>query len=239
MKRILLIIMIVLCVGVACPGLAQAAPDSTENVKELNFVFLHGMGGHSGDLQLLADGIAAQMPAYITNYGYDHPGISIKTYTLSRCYPNDVDIDTWAHNIADAINQHFSGKKNLVLIGHSMGGKTALYTVAHNIGNIAEKVAMVVTINSPVKSLDNYYYVGGDTALDFWGAQYILSNQGVLDSLVSYDSSQDGQWISSNKHWLAFVSSEASPLSSQFDVSGVDALPIDIDDLMINYLSVC
>jgi hypothetical protein len=32
-----------------------------------------------------------------------------------------------------------------------MGGKTALYAVAHNIGNIAERVDAVITINSPVK----------------------------------------------------------------------------------------
>jgi pimeloyl-ACP methyl ester carboxylesterase len=233
MKRLFLLIIVVLCIGAACPGLARAASDNTDSVKELNFVFLHGMGGNSGDLQLLADSIAAQMPAYITNYGYDHPDIKIRTDMLSRCYPNDVDIDTWAHNIADGVNQHFAGKKNLVLIGHSMGGKTALYAVAHNIGNLAEKVAMVVTINSPVKSLENYYYVGGDTALDCWGAKFFLSNQGVLESLVSYDSSQDGQWVSSNKHWLAFVSSESSPLSSQFDVSGVDALPRVMDDLIV------
>ena len=155
MKRLILFIAVVLCVVVAAPGLAQAAPGNTPDVKELNFVFLHGYNGDSGALQLLEDSIVAQMPAYITNYKYDHPDINILTDTLNRCYPNDVDIETWAQNIADSINQHFAGKKNLVLIGHSMGGKTALYAVSHNIGNLADKVAMVVTINSPIKSLEN------------------------------------------------------------------------------------
>jgi pimeloyl-ACP methyl ester carboxylesterase len=217
----------------ACPCLAQAESINNDNVKELNFIFLHGMGGNSGDLQLLEDSIVAQMPAYITNYEYDHPDIKVQTDMLLRCYPNNVDIETWANNIADTINKHFPGKRNLVLIGHSMGGKTALYAVSHNIGNLADKVAMVVTINSPVKSLMNYYYVGGDTALDYWGAQLVISGQGVLESLVNYDSSQDGQWVSSNKHWLAFISSESSPLSSQFDVSGIDALPRDMDDRIV------
>ena len=233
MKRLLLLVMCVLCISIACPGLVQAASENTDNMKELNFVFLHGMSAHSCDFQLLEDSIVAQLPAHITNYEHANPDVKIQTDTLRRCYPNDVDIDTWANSIADSINEQFPDKKNLILIGHSMGGKTALYAVAHNIGNLADKVAMVVTINSPINSLVNYYYVGGDTALDYWGAQMLISDQGVLESLVNYDSSQDGQWVSSNKHWLAFVSCESSPLSSQFDISGIDALPRNMDDKIV------
>jgi pimeloyl-ACP methyl ester carboxylesterase len=231
MKRLFVLIIGVLCICLVCPVLAQA--ESTDNVKELNFVFLHGLNGNSSAFQTLEDAISDKMPAYIINYEYDHPDVNISTDKLVRSYPADVDIDTWAHNIADSINQRFTGKKNLVLIGHSMGGKTALYAVSHNIGNLADKVAMVVTINSPIKSLVNYYYVSGDTALDYWGAQRLISNRGALESLVNYDSSQDGKWVSTNKHWLAFISSEASPLSSQFDVSGVDPLPRDMDDTIV------
>lgn len=233
MKRLLLLVICVLCINIAFPGLAQAALEDSDNVKKLNFVFLHGFNGHSGSVQLLEDSIVAQMPAYITNYEYDHPDIDIQYDTLSRSYPNNVDIESWANNVADSINQHFAGKRNLVLIGHSMGGKTALYAVSHNIGNLADKVAMVVTINSPIKSLLNYYYVGGDTALDYWGAQLLMSNQGALESLVNYDSSQDGKWVGTNKHWLAFISGESNPLSSQFDTSGIDALPRDMDDKIV------
>jgi pimeloyl-ACP methyl ester carboxylesterase len=233
MKRFLVLVLSILLVITVCPGLVQAASADTEDVKELNFVFLHGMGGNSGALQLLEDSIADKMPAYITNYEYDHPGIKILTDNLLRNYPNNVDIDAWANNIADAINKRFPDKKNLVLIGHSMGGKTALYAVAHNIGNIADKVAMVVTINSPIKSLLNYYYVSGDTALDYWGAQMLISSQGVLESLVNHDSSEDGKWVSIHKHWLAFISAESSSMSSQFDTSGVDPLPRNMDDTIV------
>ena len=180
----------------------------------------------------LKDSLTAQMPAYITNYEYDHPGITVQTDMLLRSYPNEVDIDTWAKNIADAINNHFASKKNLVLIGHSMGGKTALYAVAHNIGGLADKVAMVVTINSPIKNLTDYYYVGGDTALDYWAAQFVVPKD-ILESLVNYDSSQDGKWVGTNKHWLAFISAGSSPLSSQFDVGGIDPLPRDMDDEIV------
>lgn len=222
-----------LCVIIACPWPAQAASNTTATSKQLNFVFLHGFNGNASALQLLEDSVVDQLPAYITSYGYDNPGITIDTDMLLRSYPNTVDIETWAQNIADSINQRFAGKTNLVLIGHSMGGKTALYAVAHNIGNIADKVAMVVTINSPIKKLSDYYYVGGDTALDYWGAQMLLPDQGVLSSLANYDSSADGQWVAANKHWLAFVSAESSPVSTQFDTKGVDPLPRDMDDTIV------
>jgi pimeloyl-ACP methyl ester carboxylesterase len=233
MKRLLLLILSLVYILIACPGLVQAAPTSAVNSKEVNFVFLHGFNSNASSVQLLDDCIEAQISAYITNYEYKHPDIKVNTASLSRSYPNDVDIDTWANNIADSINTHFQGKKNLVLIGHSMGGKTALYAVSHNIGNLADKVAMVVTINSPVKSLVNYYYVGGDTALDYWGAQKLLTNKGVLESLVNYDSSTDGKWVGTNKHWLAFISAESTPLSTQFDSNGIDLLPRVTDDTIV------
>jgi pimeloyl-ACP methyl ester carboxylesterase len=214
-------------------NLATANAASTSQNKQLNFVFLHGMNGNSGALQLLADSMTDRLPAYVSNHQSDHQGTNIQTDMINRNYPNNVDIESWAKNIADSINQRFAGKKNLVLIGHSMGGKTALYAVAHNIGNLADKVAMVVTINSPVRSLVNYYYLGGDTALDFWGAQMLSSDKGVLQSLVNYDSAADGRWVGTHKHWLAFVSSESSPLSAQFDTSGIDPLPRVMDDQIV------
>jgi pimeloyl-ACP methyl ester carboxylesterase len=223
-KSFLSLIISIILFSIVLLGSAQAASENTTSVKEVNFVFLHGMGGNASAFQLLEDSLEAQMPAYITNYDYAHPNIKVRTDTLLRSYPNDVSIEVWANNIADAINKHFADKKNLVLIGHSMGGKTALYAVAHNIGNLADKVAAVVTINSPIKSLINYYYISGDTALDYWSAQMVLSDRGILESLVNYDSSQDGKWVSSNKHWLAFISAESSPLSSQFNSSGIDPL---------------
>lgn len=233
MKRLAFLILSLICILVSCPALTQAASSDTKIVKELNFVFLHGLNNTAGTVQILEDSIADRLPGYITNYEYNHPGVTISSDSLLRSYPNNVDIETWARNIADDINVRFPGKKNLVLVGHSMGGKTALYAVSHNIGNLADKVAMVVTINSPIKSLVDYYYVGGDTALDYWGAQKLVSSSGALESLVDYDSSQDGKLVSTNKRWLAFVSSESSPLSGQFDVRGIDALPRDIDDQIV------
>jgi pimeloyl-ACP methyl ester carboxylesterase len=233
MKTLLSALLTTLIITACFASSISAAPESSLNTKELNFVFLHGFGGNSSSMQMLEDSIVDQMPAYITNYQYDNPDTAVSTAMLMRSYPNDVSIESWASNIADSINNHFANKNNLVLIGHSMGGKSALYAVSHNIGNIAEKVAMVVTINSPIKNLDSYYYIGGDTALDYWGAQRLLTNHGAVKSLSTYDSSEDAKWVSSNRHWLAFISAESSPLSDQFNSRGIDPLPRDMDDSIV------
>ena len=232
-KRLALLIAVVLVTQLAISSPVQSAPDNSTQVKEFNFVFLHGVGGHAGALQLLGDFITEQLPAYILGYEQANPGTKVRVDTLQRYYPNNVDIDTWANNIADSIEKHFHDKKNLILVGHSMGGKTALYAVAKNIGGLADKVVLVVTINSPIKRLQDYYIAGGGSASDYCQAQWLLADQGFCDSATYYDSSQDGQWVGSNKHWLAFISAEAAPLSEQFNFAGVDPLPRDMDDGII------
>ncbi|MDD4924266.1 MAG: alpha/beta hydrolase [Dehalococcoidales bacterium] len=235
MKRLAILLVSVLFFSMASPIVSPVPVQATseDNVKEINFVFLHGFNSNASSLQPLEDEITNKLPEYIAGYGRDNPNISIVADTLNRSYINNVDIETWAGNIANDINTRFAGKSNLVLIGHSMGGKAALYAVAHNIGNIAEKVAMVVTINSPIKELSSYYFVGGDTNLGYEGAQLVLSDQGVLNSVAKYDSSEDGLWVATNKHWLALISAESYPLSTQFDSGGIDLLPRDMDDQIV------
>jgi pimeloyl-ACP methyl ester carboxylesterase len=183
--------------------------------------------------QPLEDMVWDKLPEYIARYERENPNIKISADTLNRSYANKVDIETWATNVAKDINKRFAGKSNLVLIGHSMGGKATLYAVAHNIENIAEKVAMVVTVNSPIKSLTDYYFIGGDTNLGYEGVQLLIPDQGVLNSLAHYDSSADGLWVAQNKRWLALISAESYPLSPQFDSGGVDLLPRDMDDKIV------
>jgi pimeloyl-ACP methyl ester carboxylesterase len=214
-------------------GYFSPAASATDNptVKELTFVFLHGAGGNPCGPQLLSDSILEQIPDYVNKYEQANPGVEVKVDMLNRCYPSDVDVQTWAANIADTIDQHFAGRGNLVLIGHSMGGKSALYAVAHNVGGLAEKSIMVVTINTPVRSLDNYTLVGGGSFSAFCQAGWLLKpDHGLCASVGSYDSSEDGKWIGQNKHWLAFISGENAPLSTQFDYGGFDPYPRDMDD---------
>jgi pimeloyl-ACP methyl ester carboxylesterase len=232
MKRLILLIIIGLCLlGSGSP--VSSAPEEAPQVKELNFVFLHGAGGNSCSLQLLEDTIKEQLREHIFIYEQAHPETKIEVNTLLRCYPNNVDIDTWADNIARSVNKHLPNGQNLILIGHSMGGKAALYAVAHNVGYLAEKTALVVTINSPIKKLQNYYFAGGSSAVDYYRAFGVFSDSGASESVVYYDSSQDGRVVAMSKHWLALISAESAPLSDQFNVGGVDALPRDMDDNII------
>ncbi|MFC1907987.1 esterase/lipase family protein [Chloroflexota bacterium] len=233
MRRLSLIIAIGLCIQLIFPSPVQAAQEDAFQVKELNIVFLHGMGGNACAFQLLADYVTEQIPTYISDYEQVNPGTKIRVNMLTRCYPSNVNIDTWANNIADSIDKHFQNKENLILIGHSMGGKVALYAVAKNIGNLADKVATVVTINSPIKKLDDYYVTGGGSAANYCRARWLFSDQGGCNSIAYYDSTQDGDWVGSNKHWLALISSEATPISEQFDFGGIDAWPRNIDDGVI------
>ena len=103
MKRLALLIAIGLFVQLSFCSPAQSASEEPVRVKELNFVFLHGAGGCSCDFQLLADSINEQLPAYTLDYEQANPGTSIQVDTLKRCYPNDVDVNVWANNIAASI----------------------------------------------------------------------------------------------------------------------------------------
>jgi pimeloyl-ACP methyl ester carboxylesterase len=229
-KYLSLAVALVLCLQIGFSGLTVSAANSPV-IKELNFVFLHGAGGNPCGPQLLADSVMEQIPDYIAKYQKARPGVEVKVDMMNRCYPSDVDVETWAANIADTIDKHFGGRGNLILIGHSMGGKAALYAVAHNVGNLADKTAMVVTIDTPVKKLNDYQLVGGGSFTDFCRASWLLRpGQGVCVSVGSYDSSEDGKWVGQNRHWLAFIAGEDAPLSPQFDYGGFDPYPRDMDD---------
>lgn len=233
MKRLAWLIVIGLIVQLSICSPVKAVPEEPTRVKEINFVFLHGAGGTACATQLLADTVLEQIEPYILAYEEANPDIDIQVDTLNRCYPSDVDMRTWANNIADSIGRHFHGKRNIILVGHSAGGKAALYAVANNVGGIREKVAMVVTINAPIKPLGEYYITGGAAVVDYCRARWLLADQGICDSIAYYDSSEDGSWVASNKHWLAFISGEVAPSSAQFDLGGIDAWPRDMDDSAI------
>jgi pimeloyl-ACP methyl ester carboxylesterase len=231
MKRLALLVAIGLCILLVFGSPLASAQEEPLKVKELNFVFLHGGGGNACSMQLLNDTIREELPRYISDYELANPGTRVQFNTLLRCYPNDVDVATWANNVVDSINKYLPDKNNLILIGHSVGGKAALYAVAKNINYIANQTAMVVTIDSPIKSLQGYYIAGG-AASDLYRTLGLLGG-GVAESVIYYDSSQDGRWVAARKHWLAFIAAESAPLSPQFNVGGVDAMPRDMDDTII------
>ena len=219
-----------LCVLLAFPSRVQSAPQGFVQVKELNFVLLHGMGGTSCTLQLLSDFLEERLPEFTFLYESTYPGTTVRMNVLARCYPAYADIDAWSESIAESIEEHFGGKEGLILVGHSMGGKAALHAVAENTGNLADKVAAVVTINSPIKSLDAYYPAGGGPVIDYCRTILLAFDEGVCSSVVHWDSSQEATQVAGEKHWLAFISAERAPLRPQFDRAGVDTWPRDMDD---------
>jgi hypothetical protein len=209
---------------------ARAAPANPTSTIDLNFVFLHGAGGTDCDLQLLADTFEQQLPSYILNFQQDNPSKTVKFDFLQRCYPSDVDLVTWANNISSGINNHFANKQNLILIAHSMAGKAALYAIAHDIGGLAEKVKLLVTIDSPVKSLESYMAAGGTSVMDFCRARWLTSDKGLCNSVTYYDSTDDGTAVTQVANWLALIAGENAPASPKFDFGGVDTYPGDMDD---------
>ena len=230
MKRLSIVIATVLCLQLGFAGSVSSAAESTGGVKNLNFVFLHGAAGNPCGPQLLSDSVAEQISSYILEYEQANPGIKVNVNVLNRCYPNDVDIESWAKNIADSVDKYLPAEGKIIFIGHSMGGKSVLYAVAKNIGNLAERTALVVTINSPIKSLDRYSVAGGGSFVTYCRAALWNTTKGACMSVATYDSSEDGKWVGQNRHWLAFISGENAPLSPQFDYGGVDAYPRDMDD---------
>jgi pimeloyl-ACP methyl ester carboxylesterase len=224
----LAVIGVLLQLSMAIPLRAQ--PEDPVRVKEINFVFLHGAGGNACSMQLLSDTILERIEPYILEYEVANPGIDIQVHTMNRCYPNDVDMQTWANDIAGSVSRYFEGERNIILIGHSAGGKAALYGVANNVGGLTEKVAMVVTINSPIKPLGKYYITGGASVVSYCQARWLGADRGICRSLADYDSSDDGSWVAENKYWLAFISGESAPSSAQFDFGGVDGWPRNMDD---------
>lgn len=227
----MLLIAALLCLQLTIAGIVQSAP--AVEVKELNFVFSHGAAGTACGTQLLSDIILERIPAYARTYEVANPGVKVRVNVLNRCYPGDVDVETWARNIAESVDRLLPGKRNLIIVGHSMGGKAALYGLAKNVGGLADKTALVATINTPVKPMAQYQIAGGGSAVDYCRARWLRSDRGVCASVAYYDSSEDGAWVGRNKHWLAFVSAENAPLSSQFDFGGIDPFPRVMDDGVI------
>ena len=96
--RFILMVVFGLCLQTALPISAQSPSEAPAQVKELNFVFLHGMGGTSCSMQLLADSIKEQLPAFASIYERENPDTEIRMNMLIRCYSAYEDIETWAQN---------------------------------------------------------------------------------------------------------------------------------------------
>jgi hypothetical protein len=214
---------------------AHASADSSR-VKQLNIVLLHGASSSAADMQPLQDGITDQLSEYVAEWKKANPGFKVQLNVLNRSYPNMVDTATWGRNIADTVNKRFPNLDNLILIGHSMGGKSAIYAVSHNLSGIGDRTSLVITINSPIRDLNSYYITGGGKVMDYYKTNFFMSDQGLVTSVASYDSSADGLAVSKQHRWLALISASTAPTSTIFSyVSGIDPAPRDMDDGLVPF----
>lgn len=211
--------------------------------KELNLVFLHGMCGNPSAMEPLKNRlIDSELPPRIEEYEGSHPGVRVTINWWNPQLSNNVNIGTWAQEIATYINEHLPDKRNLIFICHSMGGKSAIYAVRHNKGGLQDKTLAVITINSPIERLDHFETTGGGHLIYEWchskGLLEQLSggceDKGICDSVAHYDSRNDANWVATNKHWLAFISAESHPKSGDCDIPVFgDLLPRNMDDSII------
>ena len=95
----------------------------------------------------------------------------------------------------------------------------------------------MVTINSPIRSLEIYYTPGGVKAVDYCRTVLLGADAGVCNSVSYYDSSEDGNIVNNISHWLAFISSESMPLSVNYNRAGIDTWPRNMDDGTIPLLA--
>ena len=137
---------------------------------QYNLVFLHGWMGEPVDFSHLAASVRSELEKRLP-VGRD---------LIPDC-SNTEDVDTWAQSITAAIPDSWS---NLILIGHSMGGKAALRALAHN-ESLAERTAMLISINTPYRDLQRY----NRSILTLCGARTLMTNdRGACSSLAYVDS---------------------------------------------------
>jgi pimeloyl-ACP methyl ester carboxylesterase len=218
---------------------AWAQEDCPEFTIELNLVFLHGAPGEPLSMGPLETALRDSLAPKITAYEQSHPGMNIEVNTWIPDLDNDESVSSWANNIATFINDNLPNKENIILIGHSMGGKSAIYAVKNNVGGLQAKTLAVVTINSPIEEMDHYVTTGGFSIWEnFCGAWFTLSghdtqtgDNGVCTSVAHHDSRDEAIWIAQNKHLLMFISGEdGGPNSTQCNSLIGDGLPRDQDD---------
>ena len=116
---------------------------------EIWMAFFHGLGGNLTVNIPLIENISKNL---------QKRGILLKY--INPSLPNDVNLEEWSNNIAEAIDAWQKNETQtqpwIILVGHSMGGKACLHAVAKNLKNIDNYVLSVITINSPIKNIGKY-----------------------------------------------------------------------------------
>jgi len=151
----------------------------------------------------------------------------------------------WRHRLVQEIHRHFpANAKNIILIGHSTGGRTA-FEVAANVGSggvgsfnwgVQNRIAGVVSIHGMIDSLgtNKYDVVGPASFVSTCKNSDILTGFGdgcaqgngwceYAGNVAGFDAAD---WTAQNKQALMLISA-ASCSPSLFSLQTDGALPLD------------
>lgn len=195
-----------------------------QNENMIHIMFLHGMPETPDVLMPLKERINSLFTS--------------KDIILDFWYPHLSDTESaevWASNIADEI-QKWDPSGKIVLIGLSMGGKSAVHLTAHEKYGVQDWIDSVITINTPLKSFNNFFnaYTGyhyPQIFLPLVGKSLMgyETPDGFID-IVTFDSSEEANWIASEKQLLCFISGEPNPTHPLFDDVRGEMFPRVMDD---------
>lgn len=187
----------------------------------IHILFLHGMPETPNVLMPLQERISELFldNDLILDYRYPH-------------LPDTESVDTWAANVAREIDI-WDPTGPIVIVGLSMGGKVAIHLTSNEEFGVQDRIDSVITINSPLKSFDQYFNA-------FFGYHYPLwllpfmgktvlgydTSDGFID-VITLDSTSEANRIADEKNLLCFISSE----TATNDPDGFGGMfPRDLDD---------
>lgn len=215
-------------------GYSTANSQKITVTPSLFLVFLHGWFSNASALTRVVEAVKEMLKAA----GYkDREAYRIFTPDLDNKAAHDI----WASNIASAITnpENIPEGAKIVLIGHSMGGKAALYAVAANVGGITSRVARIITYNTPYLPLNQFRFnkalAPSGTFLD--GCTLFLPSLGIpfittpalCKSLAEHDSTKDVAVITQahNIEVYALYQGEREAASPDCDIP--QSLPVKWD----------
>lgn len=195
---------------------------------ELHFAFIHGVDGSENDLAdletAIRDRVEARRPAFEAanhvqlsvssvrfNLYKDKDGSSFGTDDGSQ---DDV-ARHWRSQLATKLADAFpNGEKNIILVGHSTGGRVAM-EIAADVGGstntlgvanwgFTKRIAGVVSVHGMLDALKNYATIG-DVVPFSLGCKAVQSS-GWCGYAANVSGLPAADWVATNRHSLLLTS---------------------------------
>jgi pimeloyl-ACP methyl ester carboxylesterase len=194
----------------------------------MNILFLHGTPGEPFHMEPLKDKIEELLHEQGLELNHWNPDL-----------PNSDSLEDWSSNVANAINE-WGTHERIVIVGHSFGGKVAIYAVYNDIGGMRDKVDTVITVNSPIRKYEGVYYNAyarsyryPDFLISLFAKEIGCEKTDSLKDVFISDCTDEANWVANNKRWLSIVSGERYPNDKKCNWGNVDLFPRDMDDGLV------